>query len=197
LLTGNPVGEPYIRLQQTDAKSTSLSSNGKIGASTMELTRTEMMDITFGKMELELKKDESKDAKLGKFDDKLSDKDAGKREKAATEKKELEKQIQGKVDEANKALYQDVIAAKSSSQEARDNAAKELKGLSPKDVTAVPDKEPLLLAFAPMALEELSETKEYKIVFPEASKVNQIKKLGAKKDTSTSGETKNLNMMTS
>lgn len=192
LLTGNPVGEPYIRLQQTDAKSTSLSSNGKIGASTMELTRTEMMDITFGKMELELKKDESKDAKLGKFDDKLSDKDAGKREKAATEKKDLEKQIQGKVDEANKALYQDVIAAKSSSQEARDNAAKELKGLSPKDVTAVPDKEPLLLAFAPMALEELSETKEYKIIFPEASKVNQIKKLGAKKDTSTSGETKKL-----
>lgn len=192
LLTGNPIGEPYIRLQQADNKSTSLSSNGKIGASTMEFTRTEMMGVTFGKMELELKKDDSKDAKLGKFDNKLSDKDAGKREKDAAERKDLEKQIKSKVDDATKAVLQDVIAAKSSSQEARDNAAKELKGLNPKEVTAVPDKEPLLLAFAPIALDELSETKEYKIVFPEASKVGEIKKIGAKKDTSASKEAKKL-----
>lgn len=183
LLTGNPIGEPYIRLQQTDSKSTSLSSNGKIGASTMEFTRTEMMGITFGKMELELKKDDSKDAKVGKFNDKLSDKDAGKREKDAAERKDLEKQIKSKVEDANKAMLQDVIAAKSSSQAARDNATKELNSLNPKEVTAVPDKEPLLLAFAPTALDELSETKEYKIVFPEASKVSEIKKIGAKKDT--------------
>ncbi|MFY7829843.1 MAG: hypothetical protein ACOVQ4_22095 [Flectobacillus sp.] len=188
LLTGNPIGEPYIRLQQTDSKSTSLSSNGKIGASTMEFTQTEMMGITFGKMELELKKDDVKEAKVGKFDDKLSDKDAGKREKDAAEKKELEKQIKSKVEEANKTVLQDIIAAKSSSQAARDNATKELNSLNPKEVTAVPDKEPLLLAFAPTALEELSETKEYKIVFPEASKVNQIKKLGAKKDTAASAQ---------
>jgi hypothetical protein len=183
LLTGNPIGEPYIRLQQTDSKSTSLSSNGKIGASTMEFTRTEMMGITFGKMELELKKDDSKDAKVGKFNDKLSDKDAGKREKDAAERKDLEKQIKSKVEDANKAMLQDVIAAKSSSQAARDNATKELNSLNPKEVTAVPDKEPLLLAFAPTALDELSETKEYKIVFPEASKVSEIKKIGAKKDS--------------
>jgi hypothetical protein len=45
----------------------------------MEFTQKEMMGITFGKMELSQKVPD-KEKKFGKFDDKISDKDAAKRE---------------------------------------------------------------------------------------------------------------------
>ncbi|MDI9861608.1 fibronectin type III domain-containing protein [Flectobacillus roseus] len=178
-LQGNPIGEPYIRLQHLDNKGTKLGSEGKIGASEMEFTQKEMMGITFGKMELSQKVPD-KEKKFGKFDDKISDKDAAKRETAAKDAKAEQKEIKAKVEEANKNDLKDIIAAKNSSQAKKDEAAKELAKLD-NGLTAVPEKEPMLLAFAPVSLEELADTKEYVISFPQANAQKDTKDLTASK----------------
>jgi|GEM_PF-6997784 len=51
------------------------------------------------------------------------------------------------------------------------------------EVKAIPEKEPLMLAFAPLNLDELADNKEFLIEFPQAATKGETKKLFAKKDT--------------
>ena len=174
-LQGNPIGEPYIRLQHLDVKAAT-SNTGKIGASEMEFTQRDMIGINFGKMELKVK-DPEKEKKFGKFDDKITDKDAGKREKEYQE-------TQGKIKEAVKtaeiAAQKEVIESASS----KDKKAEEKKlNILENGYTKAPDKEPLLLAFAPVNLDELADTKEYLIEFPQKATKGESKSWTAKKDT--------------
>jgi len=56
------------------------------------------------------------------------------------------------------------------------------------EVTGIPAKEPLLLAFAPLALDELIDTKEFIIEFPQAATRGETKKLLSSKKDSTDKE---------
>jgi hypothetical protein len=175
-LQGNPIGEPFVRLQHLDIKGTKIGSEGKIGASEIEFTQREMMGINFGKMELTLK-DPTKEKKFGKFDDKLSDKDATKREKKAKEKQEEKDKTQNE-----EGIAKQKTIVESATEKEKKTEQKKLDVLE-NGLTAVPDKEPLLLAFAPVNLEELSDTKEYNIEFPQAATREETKDFGTKKDT--------------
>lgn len=170
-LQGNPIGEPYIRLQHLDVKA-GKASEGKIGASEMEFTQREMMGVNFGKMELKVK-DPDKETKFGKTDDKVSDKDASKRETQRKEDDALTSKMQ--IQNQKNA----VETAKGDAKKAEEKALVDLEG---KKYTAVPEKEPLLLAFAPVNLEELAESKEYRIEFPQAAKKDEIKNITAPKE---------------
>ncbi|MFY7890492.1 MAG: hypothetical protein ACOVOW_16370 [Spirosomataceae bacterium] len=170
-LQGNPVGEPYIRMQHLDVKA-GKASDGKIGASEMEFTQREMMGVNFGKMELKVK-DPNKEAKFGKADDKISDKKASKSE---TQRKEddalaLKMEIQNQKNA--------VATAKGDDKKIEEKALTDLQG---KKYTEAPEKEPLLLAFAPVNLDELSESKEYKIEFPHAAKKEDMNNITAPKE---------------
>ncbi len=171
-LQGNPIGEPYIRLQHLDVKAAT-SSTGKIGASEMEFTQREMVGVNFGKMELKVK-DPDKDKKFGKFNDKISD------------KKALQLESQRK-EEAALILQMKIQTQKNAVETAQGDAKKieekALTNLEGKKYTEAPEKEPLLLAFAPVNLDELADTKEYMIEFPQTATKGDSKSWTAKKDT--------------
>lgn len=185
-LKGNHAGEPFIRLQHLLGK----EGEGKIGASELDFTQQTILGIKFGDMELKIKEPE-KEKGFGKFDDKVS-KEKGKSE-LYKEQTALEKELATKKDDdkAAKAKAQKEAAenaaatlkALQASQKAvnKEGTAADKKTMSEivatqkkeaddkkyaaDGATKIPDKEPLMLAFATSELEELRDDKEFSIVF--------------------------------
>lgn len=183
-MQGRFQGEPFIRLQHLDMKGGAAASDGKIGASEMEFTQREMMGINFGKMELSVKAPE-KEGKFNKINDKISDKDAIKREEQYKADKATAEES---VKKAQIAAAKD--AAENLKGKEKEKAEKQADAIG-NTPTAVPEKEPMLLAFAPSNLEELADTKEFKIEFPEHAKKGNTKNFGGNKD-STNTDKKGL-----
>jgi hypothetical protein len=203
-LQGNPTGEPYIRLAHLDVKAGAAVSEGKIGASKMAFTQQTMMGINFGKMTLTVK-DPEKEAKFGKFDDKVSDKDGTKKEKeykldqakiatsvalantkeAADNAASKTAQAKAKLGLQNAEIAQKKAEAatkddkKADEKKDKEKLEKETKKLE-KDLPSL-EKEPLLIAFSPSNLEELADTKEFTIGFSGALKKGDEKDLTAAK----------------
>lgn len=195
-LKGNHAGEPYIRLQPLLGK----DGEGKIGASKLEFTQQTMMGIKFGEMELKIKEPE-KEKSFGKFDDKVSKEKAG----TATfkEQTKLEKELAEKKDEKKAAETQakkDAVADAKTALSAAQDVQKDIKkGGSADDkktaaevvadkkkqladaqyaadgATKVPEKEPMMLAFATSNLEELKDDKEFSIIFRKKAKEGEDK----------------------
>jgi hypothetical protein len=190
-LKGNHAGEPFIRLNHLLGK----PGEGKIGASELEFTQKTMLGIKFGEMELKAKAPE-KEKGFGKTDDKVS-KDKEKSE-LYKEQVALEKELATKKDEKKtaetEANKQAVVDAKASLAEAQ-KAQKETNKTGSADdkkamadlvdgkkkavaadkyaadgPTQVPEKEPLMLAFATSALEELRDDVEFSIEFKKKAK---------------------------
>ncbi len=183
-LEGNPLGEPFIRMQKLLGK----VGEGKIGGSTLKFTKTHIMTVNFGEMELEEITPE-KAKSFGKFNDKISDdkktelkKDikavkGQKESKEAADKAEADDQKE-KAELAAKALdvakqaqknaqnggsekqKQDANAAVAKAKTENKEAQKAIT-----EMIDVPEKEPMFLTFSTSFLEELRDNKEYKIVF--------------------------------
>jgi hypothetical protein len=186
LIEGNPAGEPYIRLQKIVGGKVDVPTGGKIGATTLQFTKTEILSVDFGKMELEEKKPEKEKA-FGKFDDKVSDtkkkevKDQAAAAKTTKEAKEAavtaeDKAKQDRIETASAAKKEAIAKAaetkksgteddKKTATKAVADAKKEEKDAKNAMPTDVPEKEPLMLVLATVYLEDLSDAKEFEIVF--------------------------------
>ena len=192
-LEGSPTGEPFIRMQKFLGK----VGEGKIGGSTLKFTKTHIMGVNFGEMELEEITPE-KAKSFGKFNDKISDDkktDVKKDIKAVKEQNEKKEEAQKaeaaaqkeKAELAAKALdlakkaqkdtqnggsekqKQDAAAAVAKAKTENKEAQKAIT-----EMIEVPEKEPMFLTFSTSFLEELRDNKEYKIVFKKAA--NKAKK---------------------
>jgi len=192
-LEGNPIGEPFIRLQKLLGK----VGEGKIGGSTLKFTKTHIMGVNFGEMELEEITPE-KAKSFGKFNDKISEdkktelKKDIKAVKSQNEKNEEAKNAEAdaqkaraeyaaKMLEASKKAQKDTQYGGSEKQKQEAAAAVAKAKTENKEaqkaiteVTEVPEKEPLFLTFSTSFLEELRDNKEYQIVFKKAA--NKAKK---------------------
>jgi hypothetical protein len=190
LIEGNPAGEPHLRLQKIVGGKITDVTGGKIGGSTVQFTKKEILLVDFGKMELEEITAEKEKA-FGKFNDKVSDDKKKELKKDITAAKETtEAKDAAKVAEetakndrikaATKAKEDAIKQAADtkktgSAQEKKDaattvaSAKKEEKDAKNAIPTDVPEKEPLFLMLSTTYLEELADTKEYKIVFKTAA----------------------------
>ncbi len=194
-LKGNFAGEPFIRLNHLLGK----AGEGKIGASELQFTQQTMMGIKFGEMKLKVKEPD-KEKGFGKFNDKVSkDKENSELYKEQTK---LEKELATKKDEkkeaeaaAKKQAVEDakasLAAAKEAQKEAKTGSADDKKAAADlvdgkkkalavdqyaaDGATKVPEKEPLMLAFATSELEELRDDKEFSIEFRKKAKEGEDK----------------------
>jgi hypothetical protein len=82
---------------------------------------------------------------------------------------------------ANQEEKEKIEKEKKKLEKDKEKLEKEAKKLNKEG--AVPDKEPLLVAFAPQNLEELADTKEFSIKFPNVATKGDTKKLFSKKDS--------------
>lgn len=145
--SGNPIGEPFLRLLAMKGQ----KGHGKIGASNMTFTKSSMAGLNFGTMKLD-DPDEEEEYSFGGFNDDISD--ALKNDPIYKNQLKLAEELEKKEKAAAEKARKDA-----------EEAAKKANMTTPKAPSEIPKSDGFILGFASQALEELDDSKEYKIIF--------------------------------
>ena len=144
---GNPGGESRIRIRHIKGS----SGNGKIGASTMSFSKSNMAGLNFGDLEL-LDPEEEEEFSFGGFNDEVS------------EEKKNDPAYQAQLKLAEEKAKEEAEKARKAKEEAEKEA--KAKGIEPpKPATEIPETDKFILAFASLPLSDLNDAKEFLLGF--------------------------------